>query len=149
MGRPRRRHSLTCADSDTSVVGGSEVTVEAFVRVTDVFLRAELAHLFGTNPAAAAAVQHQAHSWGALGWVGGAGTLAAALLSCSLRKEAVRYQASCSASIRSESLQTQSEGLPWRRAPRAEEAAGSFSSTSFLDVEITSFLLEKIFLVGA
>lgn len=75
---------LTCADSNASVDGGSEVTVEAFVWVTEVLLGAELAHLFGAHPAAAAAVQHQAHSWGALRWSGGARTLVAALLTCSL-----------------------------------------------------------------
>ena len=53
---------LTCAHSDASVDGGSEVTVEAFVGVTEVLLSAELSHLFSTHPAAAAAVQHEAHS---------------------------------------------------------------------------------------
>lgn len=57
---------LTCAHSYASVDGGSEVTVEAFVWVAEVLLSAELPHLFGAHPAAAAAVQHQAHSWGTL-----------------------------------------------------------------------------------
>lgn len=76
--------SLTCAHSYASVDGGSEVTVETFVWVTQVFLGAKLPHLFGTYPAAAAAIQHQAHSWGALRGGGGARTLAAALLTRSL-----------------------------------------------------------------
>lgn len=76
--------SLTCAHSDAFVDGGSEVTVEAFVWVTQVFLGAQLPHLLGAHPAAAAAVQHQAHSRGALRGSGGARALAAALLTGSL-----------------------------------------------------------------
>lgn len=75
---------LTCAHSYASVDGCSEVTVQAFVRVTDIFLGAQLPHLFGAHPAAAAAIQNQAHSWGALWRGGGTRTLAAALLSCCL-----------------------------------------------------------------
>lgn len=55
------------------------------MRVTDVFLSAELPHLFGTHPAAATAIQHQADTWGALRRGGRARTLAAALLTCSLK----------------------------------------------------------------
>lgn len=73
----------SCAHSYTSVDGGSEVTVEAFVWVTQVSLSAELPHLFGADPAAATAIQHQAHSWGALRGGGGARTLVATLLTCS------------------------------------------------------------------
>lgn len=75
---------LTCAHSYASVDGGSEVTIEAFVWVTEVSLGAQLPHLFGTHPAAAAAVQHQAHSWGALRGSGGARTLVATLLTGNL-----------------------------------------------------------------
>lgn len=73
----------SCTHANAPVDGGSEVTVETFVWVTDVFLCAQLPHLFGTHPAAAAAVQHQAHTWGALRGSGGTRTLAAALLTCS------------------------------------------------------------------
>lgn len=73
----------SCAHSNVSVDGGSVVTVEAFVWVADVFISTELPHLLGAHPAAAAAVQHQAHSWGALRGSGGARTLVAALLTCS------------------------------------------------------------------
>lgn len=73
----------SCADSNASVDGGSEVTEEAFVWVTDVFLSAQLAHLLGTHPAAATAIQHQAHPRETLRGGGGARTLAAALLTCS------------------------------------------------------------------
>lgn len=72
-----------CANPNASVDGGPEVTVEAFVRVADVFLRAQFPHLLGTHPAAAAAIQHQAYPRGALRRAGGARTLAAALLTCS------------------------------------------------------------------
>lgn len=58
---------LTCAHSYASVDGRPEVTVQALVRVTHVLLCAQLPHLLGAHPAAAAAVQHQAHSWGTLG----------------------------------------------------------------------------------
>lgn len=75
---------LTCAHSYASVDGGSEVTVEAFVWVAEVSLGAELPHLLGTHPAAAAAIQHQAHSRGALRRGGGARALVAALLTRSL-----------------------------------------------------------------
>lgn len=75
---------LTCTHANAPVDGGSEVTVETFVWVTDVFLRAQLPHLFGAHPAAATAIQHQAHTWGALRGSGGARALAAALLTCSL-----------------------------------------------------------------
>ena len=78
---------LTCAHSYASVSGGSEVTVEAFVWVADIFLCTELPHLLGTHPAAATAVQHEAHSGGALRGGGGARALAAALLTCSLTGE--------------------------------------------------------------
>lgn len=78
---------LTCADADASVGGGTKVTVKAFMWVAEVSLRAELAHLFGAHSAAAAAVQHQAHSCGALRGNRGARTLAGALLTCSLSTE--------------------------------------------------------------
>jgi len=80
----RRFQRLTCAHSYASVAGGSEVTVEAFVGVTHVPLGAQLAHLLGTRPAAAAAVQHQAHAHGALRGGGGARALVAALLTGNL-----------------------------------------------------------------
>lgn len=73
----------SCADPYASVDGGSEVAVEAFVRVTDVLFGAQLPHLFGANPAAAAAVQDQADSRCALRGGGRTRTLAAALLTCS------------------------------------------------------------------
>lgn len=75
---------LTCAHSYASVDGRPEVTVQALVRVAHVLLCAQLPHLLGAHPAAAAAVQHQAHSWGTLGGRGRARALVAALLSCSL-----------------------------------------------------------------
>lgn len=73
----------SCAHADAPVDGGAEVTVEAFVWVADVSLGAQFTHLFGTHPAAATAVQHQAHSRGALRGGGRARTLVAALLTCS------------------------------------------------------------------
>lgn len=54
------------------------------MRVAHVSLCAQLPHLFGAHPAAAAAVKNQADSRGALGGSGGAGALFAALLSRSL-----------------------------------------------------------------
>lgn len=75
---------LTCAHSYASVDRRAKVAVQALVRVTHVLLRAQLAHLLGAHPAAAAAVQHQAHPRGALGGCGRTRALVAALLSCSL-----------------------------------------------------------------
>lgn len=80
------RSRLTCAHPNASVDGGAKVAVQALVRVAHVLLRAQLAHLLGAHPAAAAAVQHQAHPRGALGGCGRARALVAALLSCSLRE---------------------------------------------------------------
>lgn len=79
------REDLTCAHPNAPADGGSNVTEEVFVRVTHVFVSAELPHLFGTHPAAAATIQDQADSWGAPRGRGGAGTLTAALLTCSLK----------------------------------------------------------------
>lgn len=84
QGRVTRRikwQQLTCANAYTPVDAGPEVAVEALVRVAHVSLGAQLPHLLGAHPAAAAAVQDQADSWGALGGSGGARALFAALLS--------------------------------------------------------------------
>lgn len=79
-----RWQQLTRADAYPPVDAGPEVAVEALVRVAHVSLCAQLPHLFGAHPAAAAAVKDQADSWGALGGSGGARALFAALLSRSL-----------------------------------------------------------------
>lgn len=79
-----KSQQLTCANAYAPVDAGPEVAVEALVRVAHVSLGAQLPHLLGAHPAAAAAVQNQADSWGALGGSGGARALVAALLSRSL-----------------------------------------------------------------
>lgn len=88
---------LTCADAYSPVDAGTEVAVEALVRVAHVSLRAQLPHLLGAHPAAAAAVQDQADSRGALGGRGGTRALFAAFLSRSLsptRGHVVRWMRS-------------------------------------------------------
>lgn len=61
----RRWKSLTCTLSDLiSWLVGWEVTVHAFVGVTDVPLVARLSNLPGTTLAAATAIQDRAHPWG-------------------------------------------------------------------------------------
>lgn len=79
--RRTKRPQLTCANAYTPVDAGPEVAVEALVRVAHVSLGAQLPHLLGAHPAAAAAVENQADSRGALGGSGGARALVAALLS--------------------------------------------------------------------
>lgn len=79
-----KSQQLTCANAYTPVDAGPEVAVEALVRVAHVSLGAQLPHLLGAHPAAAAAVKNQADSRGALGGSGGARALVAALLSRSL-----------------------------------------------------------------
>lgn len=72
---------LTSAHADLAVGRGAEVTEEALVWVAGITLCAQFSQLLGADAAAAAAVQHQAHSGrAARGRFGCALTLRAAVL---------------------------------------------------------------------